>query len=112
MNYGEWLDEAEFQSRILGSKEPKIAVFEAKWCGFCRRFNELLKNFLPTNPPDAQLDVIDTDSGDGSLWEKFQIDIVPTIIVFKEGREIFRRNGVSMRGLNQGDLEAAIESTK
>jgi thioredoxin 1 len=108
MNYKEWVGKAELESKIINSNEPKIAIFAAKWCGFCQRFIQLLKGFHPSNSV-PEVSVIDTDDGDGSLWNKYQIEIVPTIVVFQQGKEIFRQNGRAMRGLCQSDLESAIK---
>jgi hypothetical protein len=55
--------------------------------------------------------VVNVDSGDGSLWEDFKIDLVPTIFVFLKGKEIFRRDGRPFVGLEKKDLEDAIRST-
>lgn len=109
MKYKEWLEKSELDSCIANSNESKIAVFAAKWCGFCKRFIGLLEKYNPPIPI-SQLLMIDTDSDDGSLWEKYRIDIVPTIIVFRGGKEIFRQDGRSMQGLNLRDL-AAVKAT-
>ncbi|MDG6922357.1 MAG: glutaredoxin family protein [Nitrososphaerota archaeon] len=100
-----WLSKSELESSIVNSGEPKIAVFAAKWCGFCKRFIELITKYNHSGP--LPISIIDADSDDGSLWEKYRIDIVPTIVVFKGGKKIFRQGGRSMRGLNENDLEAA-----
>ena len=109
MNYKQWIGKTELESKIMNSNEPKIAVFAAKWCGFCKRFMELVTKYKSSGSI-SQLSIIDTDSDDGSLWEKYRIDIVPTIIVFKGGKEVFRQGGRSMQGLNQKDLEDAIKA--
>lgn len=111
MNFKQWVSKQELETDIINSKDPKIAVFAASWCGFCRRFIETIKSY---NPKDSNYSdmvfVVDTDSEDGSLWDKYKIDIVPTIVVFRDSKEIFRRDGKAMRGLSRQDLEEVVEA--
>jgi len=105
-----WVSQDDLNKRILKSTDPEIAVFSAQWCPFCRRFNETIgKENIDYKTP---IEVIDADSGDGSLWDTYHIDIVPTIIVFRNGKESFRIDGKSMRGLSQADLETAIKNVR
>ncbi len=39
---------------------------------------------------------------------EYTIGIVPTIVVIKNGKVIFRQDGRSMAGLGKGDLERAV----
>jgi thioredoxin-like negative regulator of GroEL len=43
------------------------------------------------------------------LWERFGISIVPTIIVFRDGRPVFRRDGVQGRGLPKKAIEETLK---
>jgi hypothetical protein len=52
--------------------------------------------------------LIDADDPDESLWDDFSIKIVPTLIVFKDGKSIFRRDGKSGTGLRMSDLEQGL----
>src|SRR5579875_1106603 len=93
MNFKQWVSKQELETDIINSKDPKIAVFAASWCGFCRRFIETIKSY---NPKDSNYSdmvfVVDTDSEDGSLWDKY------------------KRDGKAMRGLSKQDLEEAVEA--
>lgn len=111
MDYKPWIGKPDLESKILNSPEPTIVVFAAKWCGYCIRFIELIKSYNPSSVIDSQVVIIDTDSFDGSLWKNYQIDVVPTIIVFQRGKEMYRRNGRPMRGLSQEDLDAALSAS-
>ena len=94
------LTKQEFYSIRKNSDEPRIVVFVATWCGFCRRFIELVRNSDLKYAAEAV--VVDADSEGETLWEEYTIGIVPTIVVIKNGEVIFRQDGRSMAGLSKG----------
>jgi thiol-disulfide isomerase/thioredoxin len=114
MRIRQWIEKAEFENRILKSSAPRIVLFAADWCGYCRRFLSLVDEYQTEpkglSPPSDEVVVVDVDSGNGSLWDDFNIDLVPTIAVFLKGREIFRRDGKASIGLEREDLEDAIRA--
>ncbi len=57
----------------------------------------------------AEVDISDTED---SLWETFDIKVVPTLIIFKGGQPVFRRDGVLGRGLSRKALEETVEKMK
>jgi hypothetical protein len=50
----------------------------------------------------------DLSSYDNPLWETFQINVVPTVIFFKDGRPLIRKDGTLGRGLSKKDLEELV----
>jgi thioredoxin 1 len=106
IDFTNWMEKSEFQ-KSLGLPGSKIVVFAAEWCGYCRRYIAVLQNFK--QDLSQKLEIVNVDSEDGSLWDEYSISLVPTIIVFKEGKEVFRRNGRASIGLQQKDLEQALE---
>jgi thioredoxin-like negative regulator of GroEL len=110
-----WLEKDEFELRILKSAGPRIVLFAADWCGYCRRFLEVIKEYqdgqLRTlRDPSDEVAIVNVDSGGGSLWEDFHIGLVPTLVVYLSNKEIFRRDGKPMIGLKRADLEDAIKT--
>jgi len=85
-------------------------LFLASWCPFCRRFQPIFEDAAKQRAvPWAVADVSDYDN---ELWDTFDIGIVPTIVVFKDGEPSFRRDGVPMRGLSQKAIDETIEEMK
>ena len=98
------MTKAEFNSSVLKSDSTKVVVFVASWCGYCRRFFD-----IASSPEiEGELNAVDVDDEDESLWDEFRIPLVPTIFVFQNGKEIFRQNGRPGIGLVKGDLERAL----
>ena len=54
----------------------------------------------------AEVDISDDED---PLWELFDIKVVPTMIVFKNGEAIFRKDGLLGRGLSGKAIEEALE---
>ncbi len=85
-----------------------IVGFLADWCPFCRSFLPHLDALRSLDGPGVLLADV-TDEG-SPLWETFGIDVVPTVIVFRDGAPVYRRDGRLGRGLGAEDLRAIRES--
>lgn len=109
LKLSDWNGKASVDN-IINSKHPTIVLFAAHWCGYCAQFMQLIQNINSTY--DREINLIDTDDPDESLWDTFRIKLVPTLIVFKNGEELSRRGARSGVGLTKADLDAAIEAAK
>jgi thiol-disulfide isomerase/thioredoxin len=100
----ERLDDRSFRGNVLNRSGTWAVCFAADWCPFCQRF---LPQFaaLEGHAP-FQLAVADLTSFDSPLWEAIEIEVVPTLVGFREGKPVWRRDGISGRGLEAEDLQA------
>lgn len=78
----------EFED-ILSSKEICVCDFSASWCGPCRMMAPILEDVADKYKRKYYFYQIDIDSAE-ELAEKYNIESVPTIIVFRKGNEIGR----------------------
>ena len=82
-------------------------LFQAEWCAFCRRFYpEFAAALNGKRIPWAEVDI---SKDEDPLWETFDISVVPTVIVFKDGQPIFRRDGLLGRGLSEKAIEEIVQ---
>jgi hypothetical protein len=78
-------------------------AFLADWCPFSRAF---LPSFAALTGGDFGLAIADLTDEENPLWEQFAIEVVPSVIVFRDGTPIFRADGRLMEGLGPNDLTA------
>jgi thioredoxin 1 len=98
----ERLDERAFDGKKLLRPGTRAVAFLAEWCGFCRDFGPQFAE-IGTRPQLAVADLTDLNS---PLWEEFEVQVVPTVVVFRDGRPVLRRDGVAGEGLSAADLAA------
>lgn len=74
-------------------RKAKILLvdFTASWCAPCKGMKRMLKK-LEKDFPEVDIVVVDIDLAE-EIAEKYEIDAVPTYILFKSGVEIFRDEG-------------------
>lgn len=94
-----------FQGRRFLRDGTWIVAFLADWCPFCRRFRAEFSAL--EGATDFRVAVGDVTSEESPLWDDFRIEVVPTVVVFREGRPVFRADGILGFGLAPGDLEKA-----
>lgn len=85
-------------------------LFVASWCPFCRQFRPAFESEAKRSGVSwASADISDDDN---VLWDTFDIEIVPTIVLFKDGKPVFRRDGVRGQGLSLGAIRETIDNVK
>jgi thioredoxin 1 len=92
---------------ILKSKEKVFVLFYASWCGFSRRFLPVFDQFArDENHRCAR--IITDDKPD--VCEKYSVDVVPTVILFEEGKVTKRLDGVPGVGLSEKQFKDFIKN--
>ena len=72
-------------------------------------FSSVLSRHRKTGIAWAPIDISDNDN---PLWQIFSVSVVPTIIIFKEGKVVFRRDGGLGRGLSQKAIDETVNQMK
>ncbi|MEO7048298.1 MAG: thioredoxin [Ferruginibacter sp.] len=83
----------DFDKYINGSK-PVIVDFFAEWCGPCKMMPPILKDLKSKVGDKAIILKMDIDKNP-EYARRFNVQAVPTLIVFKEGKIIWRNAGVT-----------------
>jgi thioredoxin 1 len=73
-------------STIINSKQPVFVDFYVDWCGPCKMFEPILKEVKEALEEKVKIIKIDVDKNQ-SLATKYQVRRVPTLILFKNGRQ-------------------------
>jgi thioredoxin 1 len=67
--------------------------FAAEWCGPCKMMPPILSQLKGLTGDDVRIIKIDIDRNP-SVASSYQIQSVPTLILFKAGKLLWRKSGV------------------
>jgi thioredoxin 2 len=87
------LNDATFDRVIRESTLPVLVDFYADWCGPCRMMAPAVDELARTAGGQALVAKLDTDASQ-KVAARYQIRGIPTVIVFRDGREVRRQSGV------------------
>jgi thioredoxin 1 len=87
-----YLNESNFQLAVNGDK-PVFVDFYADWCGPCRALTPLFKKWDETYGEKAVFAKINIDE-ESDLTARFAISSIPTVILFRDGKEARKWVGV------------------
>ncbi|MDD4816607.1 MAG: thioredoxin [Victivallaceae bacterium] len=82
---------ADFESGIASG--VVLVDFWASWCGPCKMQMPIIAETVPRLPDGARIAKVNIDEA-RDLAERFNVQSVPTWIVFRDGKEVFRTSGV------------------
>ena len=95
----------DFDSKVLKSDKKTIVLFYATWCPYCINFKPTFES-AKTEKVNKIESIIDED--ENPLWDRFNIQAVPTIVVFQNGKIISRRDAKKGIGLTKSDMDSII----
>jgi thioredoxin 1 len=95
----------DLEAALAGRKV--VVLFHSSWCPFCRAFAPVFRRVAPASAACTPLEVV-IDDDDDPLWERFGIDVVPTVIFFDDGERVGRLNGRPGRGIDEQELLEAL----
>lgn len=78
---------------LIGQDKPVLVDFYATWCGPCKMQAPILTELKKQLGEQVSIVKIDVDKYP-QIATEFQVQGVPTLILFKEHRQLWRQSGV------------------
>ena len=86
----------EFKSVVLESNMPAMVDFFATWCGPCKMLSPVIDEIAQELEGKAVVVKVDSDQMNDTCAE-YSIKLLPTLVFFKDGKEVDRIVGVASK---------------
>ncbi|MEX2349192.1 MAG: thioredoxin family protein [Nitrosopumilaceae archaeon] len=96
----------EFDSKVLNNEIKTLVLFYADWCLYCANFKPTFEEIDSSN---LQKKAALVNEDENPLWDRFNIQAIPTMIAFQKGKILTRRDAKKGIGLTRADMESIIK---
>lgn len=87
------VNESNFEAEVLQSPVPVLVDYWASYCGPCRSLMPVLVALADSMGDKVKIVTVDV-AANGRLVNDYRISVVPTLIVFRNGKEGDRMVGL------------------
>ena len=96
--------EKNFKEEVINNKGINIVDFWAPWCGPCKMFGPIFEN-AKDDYSEIKFCKLNVDEDIDNISKDFGVMSIPTVVAFKDGKEIKRNIGF----MNEEDLNNFLE---
>ena len=99
------ITQGEFADEVTRATGPVVVDFYATWCGPCRVLAPMLDKLATPLATKIKFFKVNIDESPG-LAQNFQIEAIPTVLLFKDGKLAGRLTGLPTEAALQAKLDA------
>ena len=99
--------DSSFDNEVAQSATPVLVDFWAEWCGPCKMMSPILDKVAPLYQGRLKIAKLNVDENQDSP-AKFGVMNIPTMILFKNGKEVERIIGAMSQNELQNKIDRAI----
>ena len=97
----------EFESEVVNSKLPVLIDFWAEWCGPCRMLTPILDQLSDEMKDKVKIVKMNIDDNPETP-SKFGVRGIPTMILFKDGKQLSVKVGVQPKNTLKDWINSAL----
>jgi thioredoxin 1 len=101
------LSDATFDETVSGSDTPVLVDFWAEWCGPCKMIAPTLAEIAAEQSGKLTIGKLNVDDNPDTA-RRFDVMSIPTLLVFKDGKQVKRLVGAKGKGQLLQDLAEFI----
>ena len=87
-----YIDDSEFEAKVLSSGTPVLVDFWAEWCGPCRQISPVLDEIAKEKAGKLVVAKVNIDKSPATP-QKYGVRGIPTLIMFKNGQAVSTKVG-------------------
>lgn len=100
---------ANFEAEVLKSELPTLVDFWAPWCMPCRMMAPILDELAVEMEGKVKIVKVNTEDGENQdLAIQYQIQSIPNLKLFKDGKVIGEFIGLKNKEVLKGEIETLI----
>ena len=101
------IKENEFESEVINSDKPVVIDFWAEWCGPCKEIAPILDEIADEMKDKIKVVKINIDENP-NIPNKYGIQSIPTMIIFKKGQPISTKIGAAIKSEVKTWIETSV----
>ena len=101
------IKDSEFESEVINSRLPVLIDFWAEWCGPCRMLSPILDQLSEEMEGKVKIVKMNIDENPETP-SKFGVRGIPTMLLFKEGKQIATKVGVQPKNALQEWINSSL----
>jgi thioredoxin 1 len=99
--------DGDFEEKVLKADKPVLVDFYADWCGPCKMAAPIIEELAGEYDGKVEVGKLDVDANQQTAM-RFGVMSIPTVIMFKDGKEVDRQVGFGGRVMYENMIKKVV----